>query len=493
MERVAELALDDDVMYVEPPLPGFVDLNDGNRADTGANIVNAPPYSLDGSGVTVLVYDGGKIFSHADLAGRLTIGQSDTGAISDHSTHVACTIGGHDIDGPYSGMAPGVDIVSYTFQVPGGLMPGFLYTDPGDLEADYTEAISLYGADVANNSIGSNTAVNGYPCAWEGDYGVTSALIDEIVRGSLGSPFRVVWSNGNERGPGTCGVTYHTTAPPSCAKNHLTVGAVNSNDDSMTTFSSWGPCDDGRLKPDVSAPGCESGAGGVTSCISSGGYGVMCGTSMSSPTVAGLAALVLQQYRESYPARPDFRNSLLRALMAHTAVNLGNPGPDYQTGYGAVRVQPAVDTIVAGRFVEAEVAQGDIHTFSFLVAAGRHGQSHAGLGRSGGHAGRRPRAGQRSRPARHRSERNRPLPVDARPGQPQRPGDPDRSGRAEQHRAGAGPERAGGSLSSGDRGLRHRRGADPALLRRHEPHAALLLLRADVRRRAERDAGRLVR
>jgi hypothetical protein len=371
MDRVTDLAGDDDVMYVEPPLPQLTHLNDSNRALTGVDIVNAAPYDLDGSGVTVLVYDGGKAASHADLSGRLTIGPSDTSGTSDHATHVACTVGGDAGGGPFSGMAPATDIVSYGFEQEGGLQQGFLYTDPGDIEADYSEAISLFGADLSNNSIGTNTASNGFPCSWEGNYGVTGALIDEVVRGALGEPFRVVWANGNERSTGVCGTTYQTTAPPACAKNHATIGALNSNDDSITSFTSWGPCDDGRLKPDVSAPGCQSGGdSGVTSCSSSGGYTVKCGTSMASPTAAGVSALLLQQYRESHPGLPDFRNSLLRAILAQTAVDLANPGPDYQSGYGSIRAQPAADLIIEERFAESEVSQGEVYTFSLNVSAG---------------------------------------------------------------------------------------------------------------------------
>jgi subtilisin family serine protease len=368
MGRVADLAGDDDVMYVEPPLPAFEHLNDSNRARTEVDIINAPPYDLDGSGVTVMVYDAGKVFPHSDLAGRLTIGQSDTGGTSGHATHVACTVAGDGGGGPYAGMAPAAEIVSYTFEQDGGLSQGFLYTDPGDLEDDYTEAIALYGADLSNNSIGTNTASNGFPCDWEGNYGATGALIDEIARGALGDPFRIVWANGNERGGFNCGTTYHTTAPPACAKNHLTVGALNSNDDSVTSFTSWGPCDDGRLKPDISGPGCQSGGdGGVTSCSSGGGYTTMCGTSMSSPTTAGVAALLLQQFRQSFPGRPDFRNSLLRSMLAQTAVDLGNTGPDYQTGYGSIRAKSAADLIIEERFVEDLVDQDEIYTFSLNV------------------------------------------------------------------------------------------------------------------------------
>jgi hypothetical protein len=267
-------------------------------------------------------------------------------------------------------MAPAVQIVSYGFEQEGGLEQGFLYTDPGDLEADYAAAIDLYGADLANNSIGTNTAPNGFPCEWEGDYGVTDALIDAIVRGSLGSPMRVVWAGGNERqGVARCGAAYHTVAPPANAKNHLTVGALNSDDDSVTSFTSWGPSDDGRLKPDVSAPGCQNGGdGGVTSTSSFGGYTVKCGTSMASPTVAGVAALLLERYRAEFPGEPDFRNATLRAILAHTAQDVANPGPDYQSGYGSVRAVPAVDLVTEGRFVEGEVAQGQ--TYTFLVVVG---------------------------------------------------------------------------------------------------------------------------
>jgi hypothetical protein len=288
---IEALAAEDAVQWVEPPLPALSTVNDSNRALTQVNTVQAAPYGLSGAGVTVMVYDAGYATpSHPDFGGRLFVrGASE---MSDHATHVSGTVGGSGASsgGQFRGMAPGVTIQSYEFEVAGGLQQGFLYTNPGDLENDYDEAINVYGAEVANNSIGTNTAPNGFPCSWEGDYGVTDMLIDAIVGGSLGSPMRIVWANGNERNSGRCGTTYHTTAPPACAKNHISVGAVNSNNDTMTGFSSWGPADDGRLKPDISAPGCRSnGDGGVTSLAPFSGYDTFCGTSMASPTVCGMA------------------------------------------------------------------------------------------------------------------------------------------------------------------------------------------------------------
>lgn len=369
--RVALLADDDAVMWVEPPLPALTELNAQNRALTGVDTVNAAPYGLDGSGVTVMVYDGGRVATHPDLAGRLTLG--DSSSIADHATHVAGTVGGSGAGNAANrGMAPGVRIVSYGFEQPGGGGQGFLYTDPGDLEADYTGAINQHGADISNNSIGTNTEPNGFPCEWQGNYGVTSALIDAIAAGSIGDPFRIVWAAGNERQGSRCDVEgfgdYYSSAPPAGAKNHIAVGSVDSDTDLTSSFSSWGPFDDGRIKPDVSAPGCQAGGdGGVTSLSSSGGYSVKCGTSMASPTVAGISALVLEQWRLSFSGEPDMRPATLKAVLANSAEDRGNPGPDYQYGFGSVRAVAAVDTVLAENVIEAEIGQGEVYRFVVVI------------------------------------------------------------------------------------------------------------------------------
>lgn len=373
--NVAALAAEDAVAWIEPPLPPFSEWNDSNRSRTGADQAQSAPYNLTGAGVTVLVYDGGYArATHQDFGGRLTV--RDSSGLSGHATHVSGTIGGSGAasGGLRKGMAPGVTLQSYGFQYDGTGI--FLYSNPGDLQSDYNQAINTYGADISNNSIGTNTETNGFPCSIQGDYGVTDQLIDAIVRGSLGAPFRVIWANGNERQGSRCDVEgygdYYSTAPPATAKNHITVGALNSNNDSMTSFSSWGPTDDGRMKPDISAPGCQSDADfGVTSCYSGSDtqYASLCGTSMASPTVCGLSSLLLEDYRAQFGGA-DPRNSTLKILWAHTAVDLGNVGPDYQFGYGSVRVVPAIDFLRSGNFREASVDQGGTASYTINVAAG---------------------------------------------------------------------------------------------------------------------------
>ncbi|MBZ0124812.1 MAG: S8 family serine peptidase, partial [Rhodocyclaceae bacterium] len=167
--ELASIASEDAVQWIEPPLPPFSTTNAENRVRTQADTVNAAPYSLNGSGIDVLVYDGGTArATHTDFSGRLTV--RDASGQHYHPTHVAGTIGG---DGTTTlnnrGMAPAVTMQSYGFEYDG--TGSFLYSNPGDINSDYNAAINTYGSVIANNSIGTNTAPNGFPCEWEGDYG----------------------------------------------------------------------------------------------------------------------------------------------------------------------------------------------------------------------------------------------------------------------------------------------------------------------------------
>jgi hypothetical protein len=365
-DEVAALAAEDAVEWLEQPLPLLEPINDGNRARVGADTLQAAPYNLDGTDVDVLVYDGGRVDEHDDLDGKRTWG--DEAPFDDlwhHPTHVACTVlGAGTVDYTYRGMAPNAELLSMGFE--GDPTGVFLYTNPGDIENDLNYAKNTWSpsADLYNASIGSNTAANLHPCSFEGNYGATAQLVDAIVRGSLGEPFIAAWANGNERGYGWCGTSYHTTAPPACAKNPIHSGATDSSDDSMADFSSWGPCDDGRLKPTISAPGVS-----VMSCLVSTSYGSLSGTSMASPTTAGIIALMLEQYRATYSTSGELLPSTAKALLVHTAVDLGNTGPDYQFGYGRIDGVAAVETIIARDLREETItAQGQIDEYTITVS-----------------------------------------------------------------------------------------------------------------------------
>ena len=391
--QVQSLAWEDAVQWIEPAAPPLREANDGVRPQTGADTVNAIPYSLDGAGIDVLVFDGGQVGDHPDTTGRLTHG--DAASVSDHSTHVAGTLGGNGSQSAgaggtanqWRGIAPGVDIVSYGVNL---TYDYIFYNDVGDIEADWAAAQNTYGADLGSASLGMNIYAN-YPtrCDLTGNYGATEVLMDQIVRGGnstvgLGDRYIATWAAGNERGA-TCG-SYGTTAPPAGAKNPIQVGASNTNDNSMTTFSSWGPTDDGRLKPVVVAGGEQIGGdGGIKStvpnlfinrttrnCDGSGDdycypYDVMQGTSMATPAVAGGIALMLQHYRDVYNTSSNFYPSTAKAILIHTADDMGNPGPDYQWGYGQVDLPRAVDLISRRAFRQDSQTAGGVDVFSMVV------------------------------------------------------------------------------------------------------------------------------
>jgi hypothetical protein len=382
LSAVYRLAAEDDVRYLEPALPPFSECNDGNRVRTGVDTVHLPPYDLSGDGIDVLVYDAGTINSHVGLIPRITNGDS-SGNIN-HATHVAGTIGGTgagQTGNPRRGMAPGVArFFGYGVQ---GFVQGYFRHILGDTEQDYLAAISQ-GADVANNSVGSNVESNGWDCTYQGDYGLFNEMLDSLIRGERPGqedvPFRTIWAAGNERQGTRCNNTpgepqgnlgFYSVAPPQAGKNQVSVGAINSNDDSITGFTSFGPTDDGRLKPDFCAPGCQSGGDqGVTSSTGTSSYDSYCGTSMASPTATGIAALFLQDWRRLYPGAPDPLNSTIKTIFAQTAVDLDDPGPDYRTGFGSIRAPAIIDLLRAENFVENQVGQDGVYRFVVIVAPG---------------------------------------------------------------------------------------------------------------------------
>jgi len=310
--------------------------NNKNAAiSTGSNLLQAMPYGLDGTGVKVGVWDAGSIRNtHRELSGRVT-NKNVTTPLDDHSTHVAGTIAATGVDANAKGMAPKSTVDSY------------------DWDNDYAEmtasgaatAAALTAVPLSNHSYGygAGTADMG---RYEKEAQTTDALVWSL-------PYYLpLWAAGNEQDSLTTLGGFQSITFNSLAKNIITVGAVNDAvvagvrspaAGSMSSFSSWGPCDDGRIKPDLVANGVSvysTTAGGDSAY--DGSYS---GTSMATPNAAGSAALIQQLYASTFSQRP--RASLLKALLIHTADDLGNPGPDYKFGWGLINVKAAADVVLA--------------------------------------------------------------------------------------------------------------------------------------------------
>ncbi|PIV67686.1 MAG: hypothetical protein COS08_08930, partial [Euryarchaeota archaeon CG01_land_8_20_14_3_00_38_12] len=132
---------------------------------------------------------------------------------------------------------------------------------------------------------------------------------------------------------GNAGPSSNTVGIPACAFNVTTVGAI---DDSMNiaSFSSRGPTLDGRIKPDV----CAVGVSVTSAQANTNGYVTWQGTSMATPHVAGVYALLLEY-------NPSLSPSQLKQIIKESAVDKGDAGPDNTYGWGVVDSMNAVNYV----------------------------------------------------------------------------------------------------------------------------------------------------
>ncbi len=208
-----------------------------------------------------------------------------------------------------------------------------------------------------------------------GKYGRDARDWDNIM---YNAPYYlIVDAAGNDRNHAANGTNkggYDMLTGNSMMKNGITVAAVNRvnnynnpNNVSMSSFSNWGPTDDGRVKPDISAQGVD-----VSSSISNSdsSYDTYNGTSMASPAVTGSLILLQQHYKERYGSY--IWSSTLKGLALHTADEAGaHNGPDYSYGWGLLNTGKAATTIsdngLRSIVKEITINQGD--TYSFTIEA----------------------------------------------------------------------------------------------------------------------------
>ena len=318
-------------------------LNVNAAISNGANLLSPAPYNLDGTGIRVGIWDQARVRStHQELAGRVTVMDPTTSTSdNDHATHVGGVVGARGIDANAKGMAPKVSLNSY------------------DWNSDYTEMTQAGAAlatdaskiPLSNHSYGYDATVNEMG-VYNSEPKNTDALANSLPY------YLIFWAAGNSRVASQSQVAlvslggYQSITYDALAKNVMTVGAVQDavsgsvrslSSATMTSFSSWGPCDDGRIKPDVVANGWD-----VYSCSSSGdtSYTSYSGTSQATPSAMGSAALLEQLYAREFSGE-RMRASTLKGLMIHTADDLGNLGPDYQYGWGLINVKVAADVILS--------------------------------------------------------------------------------------------------------------------------------------------------
>ncbi len=328
---------------------------------------------LTGDGITVGVWEANEDDSaapdqpvaevyggHRDLNPRSTTAPLNSTRDSNHATMVAGVIASDDRNDGARGMAPDAEIWSF------------------DLIDQYEEMrltaiatpnmIGLTRLKISNHSYGPRIGWTRSGARWEfednlGDFGDYDGGENEFKDGLVRSTGTVmVFSAGNHgdevgRGRNDVGDCFQVFSnfksncigPYSAGKNVLSVGALK-RDNTIADFSSVGPSADGRIKPDLVAPG----QGVISTKRHSSVLGFGCkdecysgrlsrGTSFSAPAVAGVIALLMEKAQSmGLGALPA---AFYRGLLAHTAEDLGPTGPDFTYGWGLVRADRAIDAM----------------------------------------------------------------------------------------------------------------------------------------------------
>lgn len=308
--------------------------------------------NLTGSGMYVGVWDGKyPRTSHVDFVGRFTTQDGPGTQLENHPTHVLGTIIGA---GAQNANAKGIASEAY------GYINDF-NNDMGEMTLQ-----ASFGLLLSNHSYGPVAA--GLPAYFFGAYTGNSRSVDLLT---FNAPsYQPVVAAGND-GDGN----YDHLTSMATAKNTIVVAAVNqvsnytgASSVSLAGFSSWGPTDDNRVKPDISSKGVAVVSATFQTDIS---YGPMQGTSMAAPGVTG-ALLLLQQHFSNLNAGNYMLSSTVRGLVAHSADEAGAfDGPDSKFGWGLMNAKKAAEAIsrkgTESVIREATLLPNQSYTFNVLA------------------------------------------------------------------------------------------------------------------------------
>jgi len=253
-----------------------------------------------------------------------------------HGSHCAGIVA--STDATYKGIAYGLDkLINAKAGWRGTDGKGWMYWSDGMAAIDWALRTVSDEADVISFSYSGSPGSNGDTAFCH--------FMDAVVY-SYSTPVAV--SAGNDGPTGT------TVGEPASAYNVIAVGAIDDQntatriDDVIASYSSRGPTGDGRIKPDIVAPGSS-----IMSCNYNweGGnpdYVSKSGTSMAAPHIAG-SVLLLMDYSWRSPRA-------FKAILLNTAEDKGTTGPDNVYGYGYVDLD------------RAELDKSDVRTGSLTAS-----------------------------------------------------------------------------------------------------------------------------
>lgn len=307
------------VTIMQDTLDWGVDDVDAEQVWGGAeNAADVIPGNVAGQGVKVAILDTGIDYTHPDLDGVYAGGydfvanDADPKDENGHGTHCAGIVAAEDNGIGVIGTAPKASI--YAVRVLDAQGSGTI----SDIVAGIDWAIDN-NMDIISMSLGASS----------GDSSLEAAINRAYNAGVV-----VVAASGND---GREGISY-----PARYTNAIAVGAIDSNHQ-LASFSNYGP------EQDVVAPGVNIYSTMPTYSVTltswwygySNNYDQMSGTSMATPMVAGVCALILS-------ANPNLSPAEVRNILESTATDLGSVGWDKYYGYGEVDALAAVNEAGGG-------------------------------------------------------------------------------------------------------------------------------------------------
>jgi len=423
---VIDLAKDERVFGVYGPPLHVKKLNAVAAQLSNVTPLYSAPYNLTGAGVVLSIFepDGHPDTAHSEFGGRLTSHFDASRPVNAHATHTSGTMIAAGLNAAAKGMAPAATL--HAFDANPSLANGdfddvkFFAEKSGEVRAtgsvadnnswdfafSWQDGIVWYGNEDGYGAYSGlesepydaimrtpneplivhaagNDADSGNPVL--GQWGVHRHIEDQSPDGSF--PHTYCYSKdgtGHDcltTAPFNCsaGVTYcETTKHPThganttiglmaSTKNTVTVGAIQPVGFAIAPFSSRGPTTDGRIKPELVAKGTDQ-----FSTFPNNGYATASGTSMSTPVVTGIAAMLTQQYRKTFGNTPSA--PILKTLLIAGADDLGNAGPDYTFGFGLADAKASADLIrddngTGSRIRKGTVGNGQEIDFPITLAA----------------------------------------------------------------------------------------------------------------------------
>jgi hypothetical protein len=337
--------------------------------------------SLTGAGVTVGLWDKGvPLYIHEDFVGRLLFPRP--GTTDGHATAVAGIVNGasvglapgatvrpfiyntNDLDSMRAASTSGIRLSAHPYQYPGG----WEYQESGWAEMSGCSALSQWRwRGVETDSPTEDVLFNRYT--------TLSALWDAMLHDHPQHLAVVAAGNHQGAGPASQPVRhcYYSYSLGSWTETELIVRDLNAGMTAMAvskntlTVSTWpndatssrGFTDDGRIKPDIVAPGSVDNA---PSASANDAYGTFSKTSAATAVAAGGIALIHEHLEDVLGAAP--LASTVKALVIHTARDQGDTGPDAVHGWGLLDVENAVRVASVDQVVETTLANGQTYDLS---------------------------------------------------------------------------------------------------------------------------------